>query len=168
MQTESTSKLGTQLHGACLGGASRPLSAPFLFRTSGKGTDSAFPLEMEKYGGIALSPRNQSDIDQNTLKSLGTHAKVYTELFRTFLYSLSRPQAVGVTFPRVTTQKMQKVLGSHECLPADWSMLLLDQSQQRTHLSRFQTLKTNSAMIGPYRVTCYYPKGLLHFLSDHP
>ena len=73
-------------------GCFRPLSAPFLFRTSEKGTDSATPLDMEKYGRIDFSPSNQSDIIQNTPKLMGTHAKVDTELVRTFLCSLSRLQ----------------------------------------------------------------------------
>ena len=42
----------------------RPLSAPFLFHTSGKGTDSATPLEMEKYGRIGFLPCKRSDIGQ--------------------------------------------------------------------------------------------------------
>ena len=53
--------------------------------------------------------------------------------FFTFIF-----QAVGVFFPRVFTQKMQKVPGSLECLPSDWLRFLLDQSQQRTHLSANQ------------------------------
>ena len=36
-------------------GGGRPLSVPFLFRASGKGTDKATMLRLEKYGRIKFS-----------------------------------------------------------------------------------------------------------------
>ena len=43
----------------------RPLSDPFLFRTLGKGTDSATPLGMEKYGRSGFLPCKRLDFGQN-------------------------------------------------------------------------------------------------------
>ena len=37
-------------------GEARPLSVSFLFRTSGKETEVATPLDMEKYGRVIFPP----------------------------------------------------------------------------------------------------------------
>ena len=71
---------------------SRPLSAPFLFRTSGKGTDMATPLGPEKYGRIDFSLGRLTTMGQNAPKLELKHAKEQVELFRIFLRSLLRPQ----------------------------------------------------------------------------
>ena len=89
-----------------------------------------------------------------------------SELVRIFLRSLSRP------WEWVMTKKMQKVLGSLECLPADWLRFLLTQSQQRTLLSWFQTWKTSYAVIGLYVLTLLLNAGPIDFevflqLSNH-
>ena len=70
----------------------RPLSAPFLFRTSGKGTDMATPLGPEKYGRIDFSLERWTTIGQNAPKMELKHAKEQVELVRIFLRSLLRPQ----------------------------------------------------------------------------
>ena len=57
---------------------------------------NATPLEMEKYGRIDFAPSKRSDIGQNTTKSMGTHAEVNTELFRTILYSNSASTLASV------------------------------------------------------------------------
>ena len=71
---------------------SRPLSAPFLFRTSGKGTDLATPLGPEKYGRIDFSLGRWTTMGQNAPKLELKHAKEQVELVRIFLRSLLRPQ----------------------------------------------------------------------------
>ena len=70
----------------------RPLSAPFLFRTSGKGTDMATPLGPEKYGRIDFSLGRWTTMGQNAPKLELKHAKEQVELVRIFLRSLLRPQ----------------------------------------------------------------------------
>ena len=70
----------------------RPLSAPFLFRTSGKGTDMATPLGPEKYGRIDFSLGRWTTMGQNAPKLVLKHAKEQVELVRIFLRSLLRPQ----------------------------------------------------------------------------
>ena len=73
-------------------GIHRPLSAPFLFRTSGKGTDMATPLGPEKYGRIDFSLGRWTTMGQNAPKLVLKHAKEQVELVRIFLRSLLRPQ----------------------------------------------------------------------------
>ena len=73
-------------------GKPRPLSAPFLFRTSGKGTDMATPLGPEKYGRIDFSLGRWTTMGQNAPKLELKHAKEQVELVRIFLRSLLRPQ----------------------------------------------------------------------------
>ena len=58
----------------------RPLSAPFLFRTSGKGTDMATPLGPEKYGRIDFSLGRWTTMGQNAPKLGLKHAKEQVEL----------------------------------------------------------------------------------------
>ena len=70
----------------------RPLSAPFLFRTSGKGTDMVTPLGPEKYGRIDFSLGRWTTMGQNAPKLVLKHAKEQVELVRIFLRSLLRPQ----------------------------------------------------------------------------
>ena len=70
----------------------RPLSAPFLFRTSGKGTDMVIPLGPEKYGRIDFSLGRWTTMGQNAPKLELKHAKEQVELVRIFLRSLLRPQ----------------------------------------------------------------------------
>ena len=70
----------------------RPLSAPFLFPTSGKGTDMATPLGLEKYGRIDFSLGRWTTMGQNAPKLVLKHAKEQVELVRIFLHSLLRPQ----------------------------------------------------------------------------
>ena len=72
--------------------AGRPLSAPFLFRTSGKGTDMATPLGPEKYGRINFSLGRWTTMGQNAPKLVLKHTKEQVELVRIFLRSLLRPQ----------------------------------------------------------------------------
>ena len=62
----------------------RPLSAPFLFRTSGKGTDMATPLGPEKYGRIDFSLGRWTTMGQNAPKLELKHAKEQVELVRIF------------------------------------------------------------------------------------
>ena len=69
----------------------RPLSAPFLFRTSGKGTDMAL-WGPEKYGRIDFSLGRWTTMGQNAPKLELKHAKEQVELVRIFLRSLLRPQ----------------------------------------------------------------------------
>ena len=67
-------------------------SPPFLFRTSGKGTDMATPLGPEKYGRIDFSLGRWTTMGQNAPKLVLKHAKEQVELVRIFLRSLLRPQ----------------------------------------------------------------------------
>ena len=53
----------------------RPLSVPFLFRASGKGTDMATMLRLEKYGRIKFSLWKWASTDQNALKCMRAYAK---------------------------------------------------------------------------------------------
>ena len=70
----------------------RPLSVPFLLRTSGKGTDTATMLRLEKYGRIDFSLGRWTTTDQNAPKSMRAHVKLSGELAKTKIRSLSRPQ----------------------------------------------------------------------------
>ena len=86
----------------------RPLSVPFLFRTSGKGTDMATPLRLEKYGRIDFSPGRWTSMGQNASKLVSTHAKDEVEVgwnFFTFTF-----KAVAVTFLEVIFDLSKKVL----------------------------------------------------------
>ena len=66
----------------------RPLSVSFLFRTSGKGTDMATMLRLEKYGRIDFSPRKWTKRHQNAAKSRKPCAKDEWEPAGTFFHSL--------------------------------------------------------------------------------
>ena len=70
----------------------RPLSVPFLFRASGKGTDTATMLRLEKYGRIDFSLGRWATTDQNAPKSMRAHARESFELATTFFCSLSKSQ----------------------------------------------------------------------------
>ena len=70
----------------------RPLSVPFQFRTSGKGTDTATPLGVEKYGRINFSLGKWVSTDPKTPKSIKVHARAPWELARTFFRSLTLSQ----------------------------------------------------------------------------
>ena len=59
----------------------RPLSVSFLFRTSGKETDPASPLGVEKYGRFAFSPYKHEYLARNQPKSTMAHAEVEFGLF---------------------------------------------------------------------------------------
>ena len=63
----------------------RPLTVPFRLRTSGKGTDMAIPLGMEKFRRIyfVLKPEKMNWV-LKTGKSRTTHAKGGWELVRIF------------------------------------------------------------------------------------
>ena len=69
----------------------RPLSVPFLLRTSGKGTDVATPLGLEKYGRIDFALKKWTKWHQKMAKSRRTHAKEPWELVRLCFRSLFRP-----------------------------------------------------------------------------
>ena len=88
----TSAKLTCNLRGQSGGVEGRPLSAPFLFRTSGKGTDMATPLGPEKYGRIDFSLGRWTTMGQNAPKLVLKHAKEQVELVRIFLRSLLRPQ----------------------------------------------------------------------------
>ena len=66
-----------------------PLSVPFLLPTSGKGTDTATMLRLEKYGRIDFSLGRWATTDQNAPKSMKAHARESFGLARTFFRSLS-------------------------------------------------------------------------------
>ena len=69
----------------------RPLSVPFLLRISGKGTDVATPLGLEKYERIDFALKKWTNRVQKTAKSRRTHAKEPWELVRLCFRSLFRP-----------------------------------------------------------------------------
>ena len=71
---------------------SRPLSVPFLFCSSGKGTDTATPLGVEKYGRINFSLGKWISTDPKTPKSMKAHARGQGKLVRTFFRSLTLSQ----------------------------------------------------------------------------
>ena len=87
------------IHAQGVVAAIRPLSVPFLFRTSGKGTDMATPLGLEKYGRIDFSPGRWTPMGQNASKLVSTHAKDDVEVGRNFFTFTFK--AVGVTFLKV-------------------------------------------------------------------
>ena len=66
----------------------RPLSVSFLFRTSGKETDRATPLRLEKYGRIDFSLGKPTNRGRRAAKSRSTCAKGPWELVATFFGSL--------------------------------------------------------------------------------
>ena len=70
----------------------RPLSVPFLLRTSGKGTDTATMLRLEKYGRIDFPLGGWTTTDQNAPKSTRAHVKLSGDLAKIKICSLSRPQ----------------------------------------------------------------------------
>ena len=70
----------------------RPLSVSFQFRASGKETDMATMLRLEKYGRIDFSLGRWTTTDQNAPKSMRAHVKLSGELTKTKIRSLSRPQ----------------------------------------------------------------------------
>ena len=72
-------------------GPGRPLTVPFQLRTSGKGTDMATPLGLEKYERIDFALGRWATMGQNAPKLVFTHAKEQVELVRFFLRSLLRP-----------------------------------------------------------------------------
>ena len=67
----------------------RPLSVPFLFRTSGKGTDTATPLGLEKYGRIDFALGRWTAMGQNAPKSMRAHARDWFALVRIFFRLLT-------------------------------------------------------------------------------
>ena len=69
----------------------RPLSVSFQFRTSGKETDMATMLRLEKYGRIDFSLGRWVPRYQNAPKSMRAHAKLPGELAITCFRSLSTP-----------------------------------------------------------------------------
>ena len=71
--------------------STRPLSVSFLFCSSGKETDTATPLGLEKYGRIDFWLGRWANKDQNAPKWIRTHVKASGELAGTFFRSLSRP-----------------------------------------------------------------------------
>ena len=70
----------------------RPLSVPFLIRTSGKGTDTATTLELEKSRRIDFSLGRWPTRGKKTPKSMTPYVKVPGELVRIFFHSLLWPQ----------------------------------------------------------------------------
>ena len=62
----------------------RPLSVSFQFRASGKETDMATPLGLEKYGRIDFSLGRWTTMGQNAPKLVLKHAKEQVELVRIF------------------------------------------------------------------------------------
>ena len=101
----------------------RPLSVPFLFRTSGKGTDVATPLGLEKYGRTNFSLGRWTSMGQIAAKLVPTHAKgqeKVVRIFFTFTFT-----AVGVTFLEVIFGFSKNVLNwSNWISPAVVSYLL--------------------------------------------
>ena len=71
--------------------STRPLSVPFLLRISGKGTDVATPLWLEKCERIDFALKKWTNRVQKTAKSRRTHAKEPWELVRLCFRSLFRP-----------------------------------------------------------------------------
>ena len=70
----------------------RPLTVSFQLRASGKETDMATPLGLEKYGRIDFSLGRWTTMGQNAPKLMLKHAKEQVELVRICLRSLLRPQ----------------------------------------------------------------------------
>ena len=68
----------------------RPLSVSFLFRTSGKETEVATPLDMEKYGRVIFPPWKHEYLVQNRPKSMMAYAEVQNGLFRFQYHALFR------------------------------------------------------------------------------
>ena len=67
---------GCRLHFLNLSDLHRPLSVPFLFRSSGKETDTATMLRLEKYGRIEFTPGKWTTTGQNALKWMSAYARV--------------------------------------------------------------------------------------------
>ena len=67
----------------------RPLSVSFQFRASGKETDMATMLRLEKYGRIDFSLGRWTPMDPNAPKSMRAHARESFELVTTFFRSLT-------------------------------------------------------------------------------
>ena len=96
----------------------RPLSVSFLFRTSGKETEVASPLGMEKYGRFDFSPWKPEYLAHNRPELMMAYADVQFSLFRFQFHALLR--SGEPLFPRWSLNLPTKVLGSLECPPADW------------------------------------------------
>ena len=73
-------------------GFDRPLSAPFLFRTFGKGTDMATPLGLEKYGRIDFSPGRWTSMGENAYKLVLTHDVIFKSTLN-FSVSIKRDKS---------------------------------------------------------------------------
>ena len=87
----------------------RPLSVSFLFRTSGKETEVASPLGMEKYGRFDFSPWKPEYLAHNRPELMMAYADVQFSLFRFQFHALLR--SGEPLFPRWLLKLLAKVLG---------------------------------------------------------
>ena len=102
----------------------RPLSVPFLFRSSGKETDTATMLRLEKYGRIEFTPGKWTTTGQNALKWMSAYARVSGTFdrfnFRTFfrLWQL----VLWMSYSNL----LQGVLNVYRKYPFSWHLSLND------------------------------------------
>ena len=85
----------------------RPLSVSFLFRTSGKETEVASPLGMEKYGRFDFSPWKPEYLAHNRPELMMAYADVQFSLFRFQFHALLR--SGEPLFPRWLLKLLAKV-----------------------------------------------------------
>ena len=108
---------------------------------------TATPLDIEKYGIFDFSPWKYKYLVQNRPKSMMAHSEVELGLFSFQFYAMRSGEPL---YPRCSLKLLARVSGSFVCLNPDWLRFWIGQSQQRTHLSRFQTWEICCAVIGSY------------------
>ena len=96
----------------------RPLSVSFLFRTSGKETEAASPLGMEKYGRFDFSPWKPEYLTHNRPESMMAYADVQFSLFRFQFHALLR--SGEPLFPRWSLKLLTEFFWSFVRPPAGW------------------------------------------------